>query len=358
MTRLRTSVLVKTRAEAGGVERVTRTLPELEPDDALVEIRYAGICGTDLHIIEWNDWASRTYLPPFALGHEFAGRVSAVGSAVRNFEVGDRVVAETHLSCGSCRQCRTGLSHLCGKLKVFSRLDRGAFAERTVVPATLLRRVPDGVPDHVACVMEPLGIAVRAVADFMAGGSSIFVSGCGPIGLFTIAVARALGAMSIAASDPVRERRDLALRLGASTVIDPMTEPVADQVLQVTGGARLSVETSGAAVAIREALAATAKAGALVLVGLPDTEVPLNLTRDVILREVRIAGLYGRRLDETWVQVEDLLSSGQLDVEPILTGAYHLNDFESAFAAARSGGAGKVIFDLAGPCAPGPISAD
>jgi len=342
----RTRVLIKTRPEPGAVDLVMRPLPALRPDEALVRVRHAGICGTDLHIIAWNDWAARSYRPPFALGHELCGEIVDIGGSSA-FRVGDRVTAETHLACGTCRQCRLGRGHVCLDLMVFSRLDRGAFADYTVVPSALLRRVPDGIPDTVAAVMEPLGIAVRNVSETGVAGHDVLVTGCGPIGLFTIAAARAFGAARIFASDPVAERRALALRAGASEAFDPTAGSIAERVMSETGGhgADVALETSGSPAAIADALRSLSSGGTVIISGLPARDVAIDLAGMVVLREITIRGVYGRRLDRTWVETERALASS-LQVGPILTHSFALDDFERAIATAAAGACGKVLFEM------------
>lgn len=342
----RTRVLVKARPEPGAVELVMRDLPALAPDEALVRVRHAGICGTDLHIVGWNAWAARAYAPPFALGHELCGEVVDAGAGA-GVAIGDRVTAETHLPCGTCRPCRTGNGHVCRNLRVLSRLDRGAFADYTVLPAALLHRVPDGVPDTVGAIMEPLGIAVRAVTEAGVAGRDLLVSGCGPIGLLAIAAARAFGAARVLASDPVAARRRLALAAGADVALDPAAGPVPATVREWTGGNGVdaTIETSGSAAGLADALGATASSGAVVVAGLPDGDVPVDVAGQVVLREIALKGIYGRRLDGSWVEMERALA-GTLDIAPLITHRFPLDAFDAALVTAASGEAGKALFDL------------
>jgi threonine 3-dehydrogenase len=340
-----TRVLLKTGAASGAMELASRALPALQPHEALVRIRRAGICGTDLHIVQWNEWAARSYALPLALGHEFCGEVVELGTAERRFRTGDRVVAETHLPCGHCRQCRTGRGHTCANLKVFSKLGHGCFADFTVVPTALLRLVPDGVSDDIASIMEPFGIAVRAVMESRVAGADVLVTGCGSIGLMIVIVARALGAARVLISDPSAERRALALLLGATIAVDPRAQAVMDVVREATAGAgtAVSIDTSGHGDGIRDALASTETGGTLMLTGLPAGAVPLELARHVVLREVTVKGLYGRCIDATWMQMEALLRTGRIDLIPVLTHSFRLDDYAAAFACAASGRSGKVL---------------
>ena len=346
MTDTETRVLVMARPEPNAVALVRRALPGPGVGEAMVRVRAAGICGTDLHIVAWNAWAARTYKPPTALGHEFCGEIVELGPDTAPFRVGDRVVAETHLSCGQCRQCRTNRRHTCANLKAFSSLNRGALAELTVLPVVLLRRPPDGVSDRVAAIMEPLGIAVRAVAEAEITGKDVLIAGCGPIGLFTIAVARHFRARRIVATDLSADRLRLAQRVGADAAVHLPQGDLKSTIAAQTGGQGVAacIDTSGSAHAIQAALPLIETGGRLILTGLPANDVPLDLTRHVILREISIRGLYGRLIDQTWVQVEDLLTSPRFDVSPILTHSYALEEFSEAFRTAQSGTAGKVIF--------------
>ena len=337
------NVLVLTRPHAGAVELVRRDLPPMQPDDAVLRILSAGICGTDLHLLKWNAWAASVYRPPFALGHEFCAEVIDLGENVSHIVRGDRVVAETHLSCGHCSQCRANRRHTCGNLRVFSRLDRGAFADYSVVPAALLRRVPEGVPSSLASLFEPLGIAVRAAMTGNVAGKTVLVTGCGPIGLLAIAVARRFGAQRIVACDVTPIRLELALKLGADVAIDVARQALSD----CAGTVDVAIEASGSAHAINDALACVASGGLLILTGMPAAVVALDLARHVLLREVAIRGLYGRLIDETWLAAERLMTSPAFDLAPLITHRFALEEFAAAFACAASGQGGKVLFQIA-----------
>lgn len=339
--------LVLARPEAYAFDLVSRDVPTPDSGEALVRIRRAGICGTDLHIAGWNEWAARSYAPPVALGHEFCGEIVALPENRRGLAVGDRVTAETHWPCGDCRQCRTGNGHICDNLRTFSRLGQGGFSDYAIVPTDLLRKVPEGVPDEIGCMMEPLGIALRSVTEPDVGGGDLLVVGCGPIGLLAIAAARALGAATIIASDPSEDRRRLATVMGATHAIDPREIPVTDFVRTTCdGGTALSVDTSGTEAGIADALAATVSGGTCVTSGLPPQKVPIDLTRHIVLREVTLKGVYGRRIDQTWQEMERLLRRPGFDLSPLITHRFRLDDFRAAFETAREGRSGKVLFEI------------
>lgn len=328
--------------EPGTVRLVERDLRPLQDNEAHVRILAAGICGTDLQILRRGRMAA-SYKLPVVLGHEFCGEILSVGSEVTDLRPGERVVAETHLSCGTCRQCRDDRRHTCENLKVFSRLDRGGFADQAIVPVALLRRVPRHLAPSIASLSEPLGIAVRAVSMHNLTDKTLMVTGCGPIGLMCIAVAQRLGARTIVAVDFSNERLELAKRLGASTVANPSEQAalVSERRIDV------AIDASGSAQAIAGALANVVTGGHLVLAGMPEAEVSLDLARHVVLREVSLSGIYGRLIDETWHTVGRLLTSDSFDLSPLITHEFALADFEAALACANSGKAGKVVFRLA-----------
>jgi threonine 3-dehydrogenase len=286
------------------------------------------------------------YRLPVALGHEFCGDVVEVGPEVHHVSPGDRVSAETHLTCGHCRQCRTNRQHTCENLVGFSQLNRGAFADYTTVPAKLLRPVPVSMSDEQAALLEPLGVAVRSVMDHDLRGATIVVTGCGPIGLLTVAVANACGVAAVFASDLSRERLALAKRLGAARVFHAQDDDLKDAVFELTAGAGadVAIEASGSPQAVGQALSLVARGGRLLLTGVPRQEVSLDVGRYVLGREVTIEGILGRRIDETWVQMERLCARPDFDLSPLLTDTLPLSAFEAAFEAAASGASGKVSF--------------
>ena len=335
----RQKVLLLEGPEPGTVKLVARDLPPLAGNEVQVRILAAGICGTDLQILRRGSLAG-SYQLPVALGHEFCAEIVAVGNEVTDFQLGDRVVAETHLSCGSCRQCRADRRHTCENLKVFSRLDRGGFADQAMVPAALLRHVPAHLSPSIASLFEPLGIAVRAATLHDLSGKTLLVAGCGPIGLMCIAVASRLGAETIIAADFAGERLELARQLGANIVINPSEQGPGHPDRQID----VAIDASGSRRAIVDALACVVTGGHVVLAGLPEEAVSLDLARHVVLREVSLRGIYGRLIDETWQAVGQLMNSADFNLAPLITHEFALEDFEAAFACARSGKAGKVIF--------------
>jgi threonine 3-dehydrogenase len=292
---------------------------------------------TDLQIYKWNTWAARTYQPPFRLGHEFGGTVVAVGPEVKVIKAGDHVTAETHISCGHCHQCRLSRRHTCDNLRLFSRLGLGCFSDYSIVPATALRVVPPGIPLDHATMMEPLGIAVRAVTEAGVAGAHVLVLGCGSIGLLTIATARLCGAASVTATDLSDYRLDLARQVGANASVNPQWQALD------TPAADVLIETTGSEAAFTDALAQVRKGARVIFASLPEHPFSLDITQHVVLREISVSGVYGRRIDETWIQVERLLRAHGAAFAKILTHRFPLEDFGAAFALAASGNAGKIV---------------
>jgi threonine 3-dehydrogenase len=341
--------LRKTSA-APGAELVELEVPQPGEGEVLVRVHAASICGTDLHIFEWNDWAQgRIPRVPITFGHEVAGTVVAVGSEVHHIQAGAFVAAETHIACGVCSTCRTGRAHICRNLRILGVDTDGAFADHVVVPAANAWIVGEGIaPDH-ASVMEPFGNAVHAAFGTEGGEdlltNPVAVIGCGPIGLFSVAIARALGAWKVFAIEPNPDRRALAGTMGADLLIDPVAEDPVEVVMRETdgGGAEVVLEMSGNARAIDQGTRMLARGGRMSLLGLPEGPVTLDLNDQVIFKEARILGITGREMFRTWQQTTTLLSTGRVDISPVITHRFPLERFEEAFATAASGHAAKVI---------------
>lgn len=337
-------------AKARGAELVEIDVPDPGEGDVLVRVHAASICGTDLHIYEWNEWAEgRIPHVPMTFGHEVAGTVEAVGAEVHHIQPGAFVAAETHIACGVCSTCRTGRAHICRNLRILGVDTDGAFAEYVVVPAENAWIVGDGIhPDH-ASVMEPFGNAVHAAFGTEGGEdlltNPVAVLGCGPIGLFSVAIARALGAWKVIAIEPNADRRRLAATMGADLLIDPTAEDPVERVLGETdgNGAEVVLEMSGNARAIDQGTRMLARGGRMSLLGLPDRPVTIDLNDQVIFKEARILGITGREMFRTWQQTTTLLSTRRVDVSPVITHRFPLDRFEEAFATAASGHAAKVI---------------
>jgi threonine 3-dehydrogenase len=335
---------------AAGAELVEVPVPEPGDDEILVRVHGASICGTDLHIYDWNEWAEKRIGDvPMTFGHEMAGTVEAVGEEVHHLQTGAFVAAETHIACGHCATCQTGRAHICENLRILGVDINGVFAEFVVLPAQNAWVVGEGIDPDVASIMEPFGNAVHAT--FGTGGgediatNAVAVIGCGPIGMFAVAIARSLGAFKVIAVEPNGYRREKAVEMGADVVIDPMDVDPVLAVMDLTkgSGAEVVLEMSGNARAIDQGTRMLARGGRMSLLGLPDGAVTLDLNDQVIFKEARLQGITGREMFRTWQQTTTLLSTGRVDVTPVITHRFPLDRFEEAFATTASGRSGKVI---------------
>lgn len=337
--------IVKAAARPGvALQRLP--VPEPGPEEVLVRVKAAAVCGTDLHIAHWNAWAQGAGIRlPLVMGHEFSGEVVGIGSRVRALNPGDYVAGETHIPCGECYQCRNGLQHICKNLKLFGVHRDGCFAEYATIPALCAYKVPAAIPPRVAAMLEPLGTSLRAVLELDVSGGSVVVIGCGPIGLFAVASAKALGASRIIGLDVREERLALAKRLGCDITLNPRRPETADQILEATDGvgADAIVEASGNAAALEGAFAYLRKGGRCALIGLPSAPVRLNIGPDVVFKEATIVGIHGREMFRTWTRMLKLLASGLLNVDPVVTHEMPLDDYEKGLAILEAGQGGKVI---------------
>ena len=333
-----------------GAELSEVAVPTPGEGEVLVRVHATSICGTDLHIFDWNEWAQKR-IPrvPITFGHEVAGHVEAVGPEVHHIEPGAFVAAETHIACGQCSTCRTGRAHICENLRILGIDTDGAFADYVVLPAQNAWVVGDGIHPDVASIMEPFGNAVHAA--FGTGGgedlatNAVAVIGCGPIGLFAVGIARALGAWKVVAVEPNDYRRAMASRMGADLLIDPLEVDPVESVLAATNGtgAEVVLEMSGNPRAIDQGTRMLARGGRMSLLGLPDGPVTLDLNDQVIFKEARLQGITGREMFRTWQQTTTLLSTGRVDVTPVITHRFPLEKFAEAFDVTASGRSGKVM---------------
>jgi len=334
------------KASAGpGAEVREVPIPTCGPRDLLLKVKRAGVCGTDLHIYEWDRWASGRMKPPVTIGHEFVGEIVQVGDEVASLRMGEHVSCESHVVCGHCLACRTGAGHVCEETKILGVDINGGFAEYVAVPAVNAWRAPRNVSLEVAAVMEPCGNAVHTAFSGALSACNIAVSGCGPIGLFAIGVARAAGASLVIASDVSDYRLDLARKMSADAVIDPAKEDYVARVREITGGRMLDgvLEMSGSPEAMRGGLAALKNGGRLSLLGLPRESFELDWNRLVIFKGVTIHGIIGRRMYDTWYQLDNMLTGGKLDLRPAITHVMPMERFDEAIALLRAGHAGKVV---------------
>jgi threonine 3-dehydrogenase len=337
--------LVKERAEPGlWLTEVPE--PDYGINDVLIRVRKTGICGTDLHIHAWDDWAAATVPTPMVIGHEFVGEIVAVGSNVSDFRAGDLVSGEGHVVCGRCRNCMAGRRHLCAHTIGLGVNRPGAFAELVSLPVTNIWHHWDGVDEDVASIFDPFGNAIHTALTFPVLGEDVLVTGAGPIGCMATAVVRHAGARHVVVTDLNPYRRDLALRMGATLAVDPRERDLADvqRELGMTEGFDVALEMSGSQEALNASIASMAHGGKLAVLGIPSGgAVSLDLEK-VVFNMLTLKGIYGREMYETWYQMSVLLQSG-LDIGPVITHRFSHRDHEEAFAVARSGESGKVILD-------------
>jgi threonine 3-dehydrogenase len=327
-----------------GATLQTVPVPPIGAADALVRVLAASICGTDLHIFRWDEWAQHRVHAPMVFGHEFCGEVVAIGAEVTEVGVGDYVAAETHIACGGCYECRHGMQHICKRVSIIGVDRPGAFAQFISVPARNLWQTDRRFPPEIATIQEPMGNAVHSALAAPLAGASVAIFGAGPIGLFTVPIARASGAARIITVEPAPLRRELASTMGSDVVIDPASEDVVARLLEETGGegADVVLEMSGNSGAIRQAFAALRYGGHASLLGIPARPVELDLADGVIFKGATVHGISGRRIWETWYQTRGFLESG-MDLSPIITDVMPLSEFARAFELVASGRSGKVV---------------
>jgi threonine 3-dehydrogenase len=338
------TAVVKTRA-VPGLEVLTRPIPAPGPDEVLVRVRAASICGTDLHIQRWDSWAADRIHPPVIVGHEVCGEVVERGRDVTALQLGDYVSLESHVVCNTCAYCRVGQGHLCQNTRIIG-IDRdGGFAEYIAIPAQNAWTNPPDLPLEIAVLQENFGNAVHIAFAVDLRAKKVLVTGCGPVGLMTIAVARALGARAIYATDISRYRLDFARRMGADLALHASDDPVLDAVRQATDGEGVDVllEMSGAPSAIRQGFGLLKSGGDVALLGVAPGPFEFDWNQHLVFKAARVQGITGRRLWQTWYQARGLIRSGAVDLSPLVTHRFRLAEFERAFEVMASGDSGKVM---------------
>jgi threonine 3-dehydrogenase len=340
-----TSMTAVVKATAGpGAELDQVPIPEPAGSDVLIEVAASSICGTDVHIFDWNDWARRHIHPPLVFGHEMSGRVVAAGPDVKELTPGTYVAAETHVVDHTCRQCRRGLYHLCENVRVLGVDRDGSFARYVLLPAeNCWRNAPELSPE-IAALQEPFGNAVHAATAGPLKDNAIAIFGLGPIGLCAVGIAKAEGAAAVYGVEPNPYRRQLAQRMGATAVFEP-TEATVAKIRKANSGVGVDVvlEMSGHPVAIQAGLEVLHSGGWMSLLGLGDRPVTLDLNDLVVTKGITIYGIFGRKIWDTWERTSTYLSSGKVDVSPLITHRYPLEDFDEAMAQMKSGRSGKVV---------------
>ena len=330
---------------APGAEIRDVKVPEFGRTDVLIKVKVASICGTDLHIYEWDRWARGRIHPPLIPGHEFCGEVVAYGDEVTAVKEGDFVSAEMHVACGKCLQCRTGEAHICQNVKIIGVDANGAFAEYVVIPESNIWKLDPAIPQEYASILDPLGNAVHSVLAGEIAARTVAITGCGPIGLFSIAVARAVGASRVFAIEVNEHRRQVASKMKADVVLDPESQDIKQTILDQTGGLGVDVvlEMAGNPKAIRTAFDIVRRGGRVSLLGLTSKPISLNFSEDIIFKGITIQGINGRRMYQTWYQMTALLKAGKLDLHPAITDRIAMKDFSSAMERLKTGEASKIL---------------
>lgn len=338
--------LVKAAAEPGFVLSDVPE-PSIRDDEVLIRVRRAGVCGTDVHIYEWDAWAQGRVRPPIVVGHEFAGDVVQVGRLVTDVKEGDRVTAEGHIVDGRCLLCRTGNAHVCPYTKIIGVDRDGCFAEYIAMPATNVWHLDDNVSFDIGGIHDPMGNAFHTALTAVIPGATVLVTGCGPIGLFAVGICKAAGASHIIASDVNPRRLELARQMGAHEALHP--GDAAGAVRGATAGLGVDVvlEMSGVHAAIHQAFDLVRVGGRVQMLGIPAKPMDVDFATEVIFKGITIYGVVGRRMYDTWIQMTRFLRSGMFDPTPVITHRFGLADADEAIRAIKTGEAGKVIFEIA-----------
>lgn len=334
------------KLEAGpGLSLIRTRMPKVGHNDVMIKIRKTAICGTDMHIWNWDDWAQKTIPVPMHVGHEYVGEIVKIGQEVRGFEIGDRVSGEGHITCGACRNCRAGRRHLCRNSVGVGVNREGAFAEYLVIPAFNAFRIPPDVSDDLAAIFDPFGNATHTALSFNLVGEDVLITGAGPIGIMAVAIARHVGARTVVITDVNDYRLGLATQMGATRAINVQRQSLTDvmQDLHMLEGFDVGLEMSGVPAAFTDMLAHMNHGGKIALLGIPPGNTAIDWNQ-VIFKGLEIKGIYGREMFETWYKMVAMLQSG-LNLAPVITHHFKVDEFEAGFAAMQSGLSGKVILD-------------
>ncbi|PID89438.1 MAG: L-threonine 3-dehydrogenase [Bacteroidia bacterium] len=335
--------LVKSKPERGiWMEQVE--IPEVGVNDVLIKVSKSAICGTDLHIYRWDEWAQNTIKTPMTIGHEYVGHIAKLGSGVVGFKEGDRVTGEGHLACGSCRNCRRGRKHICESTIGIGVNINGAFAEYVLVPASNVIKIHEAIDDELLAIMDPFGNATHTALSFPLLGEDVLITGSGLIGSMCVAISKFAGARYIVATETNEYRMELARKMGATRVINPLKESL-DNVMKDLGmvGFDIGMECSGSPIAFNDMLRHMYNSGKISLLGLLPTSTQINWN-NIIFKGLKIKGIYGREMFETWYMMEKMLHTG-LDISPIITHRFPVDEFQKGFDIMDSGNCGKVILN-------------
>lgn len=336
--------LSKLKAEPG-IWMTEVPKPELGHNDVMIKIRKTAICGTDVHIYNWDEWSQKTIPVPMVVGHEYIGEIVEIGQEVKGFKIGDRVSGEGHITCGHCRNCRGGRTHLCRNTIGVGVNRPGCFAQYLVLPAFNAFKIPDNIPDEIAAIFDPFGNAVHTALSFDLVGEDVLVSGAGPIGIMAAAVCQHVGARHVVITDINDYRLELAKKMGVTRAVNVGRENLKDVMkeLGMQEGFDVALEVSGSPAAFHSMLDTMNHGGRIALLGIPSSEMAIDWSK-VIFKGLFIKGIYGREMFETWYKMATLIQSG-LDLSPIITHQFSIDDFQKGFDVMRSGQSGKVILN-------------
>jgi len=336
--------LVKAKREPG-IWMQDVPVPEHGVNDVLIKIKKTAICGTDIHIYSWDDWAQATIPVPMTVGHEFYGEIVEVGREVQGFKPGQRVSGEGHITCGLCRNCRAGKRHLCRNTSGVGVNRPGSFAEYLALPASNVMALPDNISADQAAILDPLGNATHCALAFDVVGEDVLITGAGPIGIMAVAIVRHIGARNVVITDVNDHRLELARKMGATRAINVKYQPIREVMdeLGMTEGFDVGLEMSGNPMALNDMVKAMNHGGHIAMLGIPPQETPLDW-KQVIFKGLVVKGIYGREMFETWYKMIAMLQSG-LDISPVITHHFPVEDYQHAFQIMASGQSGKVILD-------------
>ncbi len=330
---------------APGVEIVEINEPEVGPGEVKIRLEAASVCGTDLHIYSWDQWAASRIKPPRVIGHEFCGTIEAIGAGVNDRKIGDFVASESHIVCGKCKQCLHGQGHVCVNTRILGVDVDGGFASHVSIPAENARLTDRSIPKKIACFQDALGNAVHTAMAGPLKGQTVLITGMGPIGLFAISVCKAAGAAKVIATEVSAYRIDLAQKVGADMILSPAEGDLCTKILkEAPGGVDVTLEMSGHPSSLELAIQCTRPGGRVSLLGVygnPYQSVDMNA---VIFKGIEVQGIVGRNLWKTWDQMGELLKSGKLNLEPVITHEMHYTEFQNAMELMKAGKAGKVVF--------------
>lgn len=336
--------LVKLKPEPG-IWMDEIPFPSIGHNDVLIKVLKTAICGTDIHIYNWDEWSRKTIPTPMAIGHEFVGVITEVGSEVRGLKEGDRVSAEGHITCGHCRNCRAGKRHLCRNTIGVGVNRPGCFAEYINIPAVNVFKIPDQIPDDIAAILDPLGNAAHTALSFDLVGEDVLITGAGPIGIMAVAIVRHAGARHTVITDVNDYRLKLAEKMGATRIVNVTRKSLTDVMtnLDMKEGFDVGLEMSGNPSAFEQMLDVMNYGGKIALLGIPPQKISLDLTR-IILKGLKLKGIYGREMYETWYKMSSMLQS-RLDISNVITHRFSIDQYMDGFDVMRTGKSGKVILD-------------